>query len=85
MKLFEASKFKRMRKKIKSEKEKEALKKAILTVMKNPLEGKKLKGEFKNLRCYRYSAQRQERRLVYKVEAGTLYLLSFGPREGIYR
>ena len=85
MKIFETPKFQRLRKKIKEGAERKALKGAIEKVVENPLIGKKLKGEFKDLRSYRYFARGQERRLIYKYEKGRLFLLSFGPREGIYK
>ena len=85
MKIFETSKFKRLRKKIKEEAEREALKEAVLRIVGDPLVGKKLRGEFRDLRSYRYFVKGQERRLIYKYEGGNLYLLSFGPREGVYR
>ncbi|MBT9139270.1 MAG: hypothetical protein DDT31_01853 [Syntrophomonadaceae bacterium] len=64
--------------------EKEALKNAIIEVVKNPLACKKLKGELKDMRRYKYSIDGQERRLIFKIEGDNLYLISFGPREGIY-
>lgn len=85
MKTYETPKFKKLREKLHSEMEREALKKAIYYIAENPLEGKKLKGEFRDFRRYRYSVQGQERRLIYKVEKDTIHLLSFGPREGIYK
>ena len=62
-----------------------ALKKAIRSVAEDPLSGKKLKGEFKDLRSLRYYAEGQERRIIYKIKENAIYLLSFGPREGIYK
>ena len=84
MKIFETKKFQRLRKKIKSIDEKNAMKKAIIKIKGDPNLGKKLKGEFKDLRSYRYFIKGQERRLIYKFENNAIYLLSFGPREGIY-
>jgi len=74
-----------MRKKIKEEAERHALKEAVLRIASEPLVGKKFKGEFKDFRNYRYFVKGQERRLIYKYEGENLYLLSFGPREEIYR
>jgi mRNA-degrading endonuclease RelE of RelBE toxin-antitoxin system len=74
-----------LRKKLRSEKEKEALKKAIAAVAANPGVGKPLKGEFKSFWRFAYNVSGQEKRLIYKTEKGCLYLLSFGPREGIYQ
>jgi len=85
LRIFETRKFERLRKKLCSATEKEALKNAIKAVVRSPQEGKKLKGELKGLQRYRYSVQGQERRLIYKVEKDTINLLSFGPREGVYR
>jgi hypothetical protein len=83
--LVETSKFKKSRKKIKGDLEKEALKEAILKILHNPNVGKKLKGEFQDLRSFGYSVKGQNRRLIYKQEKDYLILLSFGPREGIYK
>lgn len=85
MQLVETSKFKKSRKKIKGNLEKEALKEAILNILDNPADGKKLKGEFRELRSFSYTVKGQERRLIYKHEKDHLVLMSFGPREGIYR
>ena len=85
MPLVEASKFKKQRKKIKENQEKDALKEAIAHLMENPEDGKKLKGEFKDLRSFSYTVKGQSRRLIYRMEKDALVLLSFGPREGSYR
>lgn len=85
MRLVETSKFKKLRKKIKGDLEKEALKEAILEILSSPTAGKKLKGEFQDLRSFSYSVKGQNRRLIYKQEKDYLVLLSFGPREGIYK
>lgn len=85
MRIFETAKFKRLRKKLRSENEKEALKKAIAEVAANPRSGKQLKGEFKELWRYSYTVAGQERRLIYQAQKDCLYLLSFGTREGIYK
>jgi mRNA-degrading endonuclease RelE of RelBE toxin-antitoxin system len=84
LRIFETAKFQRLRKKLRSEIEKQALKRAITDLASKPLAGKKLKGEFKDFRSYHYAAAGQERRLIYQADETTLYLLSFGPREGIY-
>ena len=65
--------------------EKAALKKAVATIMDAPQEGKLLKGEFRDLRSFRYSVKGQSRRLIYKTDKTTVFLFSFGPREGIYK
>ncbi|MEI6613406.1 MAG: type II toxin-antitoxin system RelE/ParE family toxin [Chrysiogenales bacterium] len=85
MRLLETAKFRKQREKLRGENEKEALKKAILEVMENPLSGKKLKGELAPFRSCRYAAAGQAQRLIYKFETDTLILLSFGPRQGIYK
>jgi len=85
MKLIETAKFKKLRKKIKSSHEKEVLKEAIIKIMEDPEAGKLLKGEFRELRSFRYTVKGQSRRLIYKIEKDTLVLFSFGPREGIYK
>ena len=56
-----------MRKKIKEEAERHALKEAVLRIASEPLVGKKLKGEFKDFRNYRYFVKGQERRLNYPL------------------
>ena len=85
MVLKETSRFRKQRKKLKSAVEKEALKSAVALLLKDPEKGKKLKGEFLNLRSLRYQAAGQARRLVYKLDGEDLILFSFGPREGIYK
>ncbi len=77
--------FMRLRKKLRSSLEKEALKQAIAAVAANPQAGKALKGEFKDLWRYSYAVSGQERRLIYQPGEDCLYLLAFGPREGIYK
>jgi mRNA-degrading endonuclease RelE of RelBE toxin-antitoxin system len=85
MKIFETSKFYKLRKKIKEEAEKEGLRAAITEIEKYPQAGKKLKGEFVQLRSYSYTVKGQSRRLIYKWEKDSIILFSFGPREGIYK
>ena len=85
MKVYETSKFQKLRKKLDSAAEKEALKQAILSVAARPLAGKKLKGELEDLRRFSCSVSGQERRLIFKVQKETIFLVSFGPREGIYK
>ncbi len=85
MKIYETAKFKRLRKKLKSSLEREALKKAIAAVAADPQGDKPLKGEFKDLWRFAYAVSGQERRLIYQPGQDCLYLLSFGPREGIYK
>ncbi len=85
MRIYETAKFTRLRKKLRSSLEKEALKRAIAAVAADPQSGKPLKGEFKDLWRYSYAVSGQERRLIYQSGEDSLYLLSFGPREGIYK
>jgi hypothetical protein len=85
LRIYETSKFQRLRKKLRSEIEREALKRAIAAVAGNPQAGKPLKGEFKSFWRFAYQVTGQEKRLIYEAEKDCLYLLSFGPREGIYQ
>jgi putative component of toxin-antitoxin plasmid stabilization module len=83
MRLLETSKFQKSRKKLKDEEEKAALKEAVLRVIEDPEAGKKLKGEFWDLRAFRFAVRGQARRLIYKHEKDAVVLFSFGPRQGI--
>ncbi|MCX6571365.1 MAG: type II toxin-antitoxin system RelE/ParE family toxin [Candidatus Aminicenantes bacterium] len=85
MRLLETSKFQKLRKKLKDEEERDALKDTILQVLANPEAGKKLKGEFRDLRALRFAVRGQARRLIYKHEKDAVVLFSFGPRQGIYK
>ena len=85
MKLLETSKFQRLRKKIKGDAERSALKKALAEVEKTPSVGKKLKGEFSFLRSYPYTVERKARRLIYRWEKDVIAVFSFVPRQGIYK
>jgi plasmid stabilization system protein ParE len=85
MRLFETPKFQKFRKKLKDEAEKGAIRDAVLEILGNPEAGKKLKGEFRDLRSFRYSVRGQPRRLIYRHEKDSLVLFSFGPRQGIYK
>jgi len=85
MKILETSKFEKLGKKTRDAAERNSLKDAILGVEKNPLAGKKLKGEFALLRSYQYTVKGHPRRLVYRWEKDLIILFSFGPREGIYK
>jgi mRNA-degrading endonuclease RelE of RelBE toxin-antitoxin system len=85
MRLLETPKFGRLRSKLKDDTEREALKGAVLAIAENPLSGKKLKGEFRDLRSFRYAARGQARRLIYKLDEDAVILFSFGPRQGIYK
>ncbi len=85
MKTYETPKFRKLREKLNSALEREALKEAVVCIVKNPGDGKKLKGEFKDFRRHRYYVQGQEKLLIYAVEKDIIYLISFGPRKGIYK
>lgn len=84
MRLLETPKFQKLRSKLKEEIERDALRTAVLAVLENPTTGKKLKGEFRDLRSSRYTVQGQPRRLIYKLDGDAVILFSFGPRQGIY-
>ncbi len=81
MVLVETSKFKKLRKKIKEKLKKEALKEAKLKILDNPLAGKNLKGEFKDLHSLTYTVKAQNRRFIHKLEKECIVLFSFRPRE----
>ncbi|HYA41848.1 MAG TPA: type II toxin-antitoxin system prevent-host-death family antitoxin [Syntrophobacteraceae bacterium] len=83
MKTYETPKFQKQRKKLRTDFEKTVLKEAIAAIAANPSGGKKLKGEFKDLRSSRYFADGRERRMIHKSEQNAIYLLSFGPCEGL--
>jgi mRNA-degrading endonuclease RelE of RelBE toxin-antitoxin system len=85
MRFLETPKFQKLRKKLKEEDEKGALREAVLYILENPESGKKLTGEFRDLRSFRYSVQGQARRLIYRHEKDSIVLFSFGPRQGIYK
>ncbi len=85
MKIYETTKFNKLRTKLKEKTEKEALKEPIKTVAKDPQSDKKLKGDFALLRSFKYTAKGQVRRLIYKWEKNSIILFSFGPRESIYK
>lgn len=85
MRLLETSKFQKLRKKLKDSDERDALREAILRVLEEPESGKKLKGEFQDLRSLRFSVRGQPRRLIYKSDKDATVLFSFGPRQGIYK
>jgi len=85
MRLLETAKFKKQREKLRSDLERQALKKAVSQVMDNPLAGKKLKGELSPFRSFRFSAGSLSQRLIYQLESDSIILISFGPRQGIYK
>jgi len=85
MRLLETSKFQKLRKKLKDEDERNALKEAVLQIIDEPESGKKLKGEFRELRTARFSVRGLPRRLVYKIDKEAIVLFSFGPRQGVHK
>lgn len=85
MKILETAKFARARKKLVDTGETEALKTAIVVIAGEPSSGKKLRGEFADLRSFVYTVRGQTRRLIYKWNDGEIVLFSFGPRQGIYK
>ena len=85
MRLLETSKFQKLRKKLKDEEERNALKQAVLQVLEDPEAGKKLKGEFRDLRVFRFAVRGQAGRLIYRSDKDAVVLFSFGPRQGIYK
>lgn len=85
MRLLETSRFQKLRKKLKDEDARAALREAVLRVLEEPESGKKLKGEFRDLRSLRFTVRGQSRRLIYKLEKDSIVLFSFGPRQGVYK
>ncbi len=85
MRILETSKFLKLRKKLREDEERESLREAVLQVLENPESGKRLKGEFKDLRSLRYTVRGQARRLIYKHGKDVIVFFSFGPRQGIYK
>lgn len=83
--LLETSKFQKLRKKLKDDEDREALRRAVLHIFEKPEAGKKLKGELRELRSFPYSVRGQARRLIYRHTKDAVVLFSFGPRQGIYR
>jgi mRNA-degrading endonuclease RelE of RelBE toxin-antitoxin system len=79
MRLLETAKFKKQREKLRSDLERQALKKAVSEVMENPLAGKKLKGELSQFRSLRFAAGSLSQRLIYQFESDAIILISFGP------
>lgn len=82
-----STKFSKLRKKIKSQAERDALKAAVIAIRANPSIGKKLKGELEHLRSYPYQAGGQARRIIYLFEPDqdAITHFSFGPRQSIYK
>ncbi len=81
MKIYETSKFNKLRTKLKEKTEKEEIKAVAI----DPQTGKKLKGDFASLRASKYTVKGQTRRLIYKWGKNSIILFSFGPREIIYK
>ncbi len=82
LRIYETPKFQKQRKKLRSDLEKTALRETIRSVAQDPSMGKKLKGEFKDLRSLRYFAEGQEKRIICKVQEDLIYLLSFSALYG---
>lgn len=85
MRILETPKFLKLRKKLREDEEREALREAVLQVLENPESGKRLKGELKDLHSLRYAVRGQARRLIYKHGKDVIVFFSFGPRQGIYK
>jgi len=85
MRLLETAKFKKQREKLRSDMGRQALRNAVGEVMENPLAGKKLKGELSPFRSLRFSVGSLSQRLIYQIESDSIILISFGPRQGIYK
>lgn len=85
MRALETSKFQKLRKKLRDTEEKNALRAAALEAVNNPEAGKKLKGEFRDLRSLRYSVQGPARRLISTCDNDAVIFFSFGPRQGVYK
>jgi mRNA-degrading endonuclease RelE of RelBE toxin-antitoxin system len=85
MKLLETSKFAKLRRKLRDEDERAALRAAIEEILNDPQAGKKLKGELAHLRSHRFAVRGQARRLTYHWDKDVIVLFSFGPRQGIYK
>lgn len=85
MRLLETAKFLKLRKRLKDRQEHDALKEAVLQVLEDPAAGKRLKGEFRDLLSHRFKVRGQARRLIYKRDGETITLISFGPRQGVYK
>ena len=77
--LLETAKFKKQREKLRSDRDRQALKKAIKEVMEDPLAGKKLKGELSPFRSLRFSAGALSQRLIYQLESDAIILISSPP------
>lgn len=74
----ETAAFQRKRCKLKR-RHRESLQGAVLSIRQNPLAGKSLRGEFRELRVLPYTYKGQEKRLVYFASEIRLVLISFGP------
>jgi len=85
MRLLETSKFQKLRKKLKDDDERAALREAVLQVLEAPEAGEKLKRELRELRAFRFAVRGQARRLIYMHDKDAVVLFSFGPRQGIYK
>ena len=82
MQLLETVKFRKQRERLYSEKDKDALKKAILRIFADPATGKKMNGELVPFHFCRCTIAGRTQRLIYGFAADTLILFSLGPRLG---
>ncbi len=85
MRFLETAKFQKLRKKLRDDGERAALREAVLRLLDDPESGKKLKGEFQDLRSVRFSVRGQPWRLIYRIERDAIVLFSFGPRQSAYK
>ena len=85
MKLLETSKFAKLRKRLRDEDERAALKAAVGEILDDPQIGKKLKGELAHLRSHRFTVRGQACRVIYHSDGDIITLFSFGPRQGIHK
>ncbi|MBN2399073.1 MAG: type II toxin-antitoxin system RelE/ParE family toxin [Candidatus Aminicenantes bacterium] len=82
MQLLETTKFRKQRQRLNSEKDKDALKKAILRIMADPATGKKMNGGLASFHFCRCTIAGRPQRLIYGFASGKLILFSLGPRLG---
>ena len=79
MLVYETAKFKKQRQMLAAGPEKEALKKAVLDLISNPETEMKFQGELAGLRHFNYQASGRTKKMIYKLTADSLVLMSFGP------
>jgi hypothetical protein len=85
MELLETAKFRKQRKSLYSEKDKDALKKTILRILADPATGKKMNGVLVPFYFCRCTVAGRTQRLIYGYAADTLILFSLGPRPGNFK